>query len=201
MDMKRITLLLALCTVALPSFALNRSRTQPRTGDHIGILRASERYLRGADGSVAATVSDYLTEELQAGGFDAFQMNATYEDVRQRDENPPDYYVEIVGADAATSHRGGVDLESDSVDVNLALVFSHVAAAVNVYDGRTLELLDTYDLRRDSRAVLPTSVGVGTRHLFARIGLSVINYARYRSTAHEVARDAARRIAGLNDAK
>ncbi|MEO8036701.1 MAG: hypothetical protein ABI837_19860, partial [Acidobacteriota bacterium] len=186
--MKRLVLLAAFLGLAAPVFAINTTRTQPHAGDRIGILRMPDRYMTGSDGSVAATVGSYLVSELREGGFDAFETRMTYDDLRRNDAENATFYVEIVAADAASREHGGVDIADNRIDVNLALVVAHVAAAVRVYDGRTLELLDTYDLRQDNRAVLPTAVGLGGRHAFVRFAIPFIQYARFRSAAHDVAR-------------
>lgn len=197
--MKKLLILAALLGLAAPVFAINTSRSHLRPGDRIGILRMPDRYMTGSDGAVAATVSGYLASELRDGGFDAYESRMTYEDLRRNDPENATYYVEIVAADAASREHGAVDVAGEGLDVNLALVVAHVAAAVRVYDGRSLELLDTYDLRQDNHAVLPTAVGLGGRHAFVRFAIPFIHYARFRAAAHDVARDAAKRISDTRD--
>jgi hypothetical protein len=189
---KRLPLLLCLLA-ALPAFALNRS---PRRGDRIGLLQMSERYSQGAERSVAQTVQRDLQEELRAYGFDAFDARLTYDDLSRRDPANADFYVEVVSSDAANRPVGGVATGAGNIGVEVSVVVSRVAAEVRLYDGRTLEVIERYDLHQNRTAILPTAVGIGGRSVWAYIALPFIHYGQYRSAAHEVAREAAARIAG-----
>jgi len=81
-------------------------------------------------------------------------------------------------------------------DLRHELVLGEVAAEVRLYDGRTLNQIARYDLHKRNMAVVPMSIGIGGRSLSAWIALPFVQYGQYRAAAHEVARQAAERIAG-----
>ncbi|PYL83876.1 MAG: hypothetical protein DMF17_12285 [Verrucomicrobia bacterium] len=83
----------------------------------------------------------------------------------------------------------------DGIAVEVAVVVGRVAAEVRLYDGRTLNIIESYDLHRDNTAVVPTGIGIAGRSIWAAIMLPFVQYSQYRSAAHEVAHQAALRIA------
>lgn len=179
--MKRMALLFL---VTLPVFGLTRT---PAPGDRIGILSVSEEYPDGPEHSVATTLRNELRRELRARGFEAFNAN--------RDDERADYFVEIVSSGASDHPVAGIGAGIGAVGVDVSVVVARVAAELRVYDGRTMEVIDRFDLRRKNTAVVPTGVGVGTRSVWAFIALPLVNHAQYRAAARAVARDAAERIA------
>jgi hypothetical protein len=190
--MKRFALLLCLLFV-VPLFGLTRL---PRPGDRIGVLQMSDRYAYGAEKSVAHTVQRDLQTELRALGFDVFEAPHTYDDLSRQDPGNADFYVKVVSSQATHRPVGGVATGAGRVGVEVGVVVSHVAAEVRLYNARTLDLVEHYDLRQSRTAVLPTAVGIGGRSIWAYIALPFIHWGQYRSAAHEVAREAAARIAG-----
>lgn len=156
----------------------------------------SDRYSRGAEQTVAKTVHNDLRRELRALGFDAFDARIRYDDLSRSEPADADFYVEIVSSHAVHRPVGGVATGVGSVGIEVAMVISRVAAEVRLYDARTLDLIERYDLQQNKTAILPTAVGVGGRSVWAYIALPFIHYGQYRAAAHEVARDAAARIAG-----
>lgn len=164
-------------------------------GDRIGVLRMSSRYAEGADETVATTLQKDLRRELRAVGFDAFDARASYDDLSRGSVSHADYYVEVVSSDADNRSVGGGGAAIGRVAVDIDVVVSRVAAEIRVYDGRTLELVDRFDLRNRRTAVVPTGIGVGHRFVWAFIALPLVQYGQYRSAAHEIARQAAERIA------
>jgi hypothetical protein len=190
--MKRF-LLLGLLLVATPVFAINTSIL--RRGDRVGVLRMSERFDVASEETVARTIESDLPRALRDRGFDAFDAHATYDDVRRGDGAGAAYYVEVVGARAGDREAVGVGVGAENVYASIGVVVSRVAAEVRLYDGKTLELVDRWDLSKKSTAVVPTSVGIGGRFVWAAIALPFVHYGQYRSAAHDVARQAAERIA------
>jgi len=186
--MRRVVILLALVALAF--------RVPPRPGARIGVLRMSDEFTYGAERTVARTVQTDLRAELRDLGFDAFDTRRTYDDLARDGGPEADLYVEVISSQAMNHPVAGAGAGAGSIGVGMAVVVSQVAAAVRVYDGRTLQLLDTYDLQQKNTAVVPTSIGFGGRFFWARIPLPFIGYAQYRSAAHAVAREAAARIAG-----
>ncbi len=179
--MKRLALLLF---VSLPVFGFIRS---PAAGDRIGVLQNAEE-----DGGSALRKD--LQRELRARGFEAFDAQGTFEDV-QRDGASADYYIEIVSNGSASQPVGGIGTAIGAVGVDVSVVVARVAAELRIYDGRTMELVDRFDLYRRNTAVVPTAVGVSTRTVWAFIALPFVNHAQYRAVTRAIARDAAERIA------
>src|ERR1041385_1015528 len=136
--MKRL-LLLGLLLAATPLFAINT--TVLRRGDRIGVLRMSERF-DGSEQTVATAIESVLPRALHERGFDAFDAQRTFEDVRNGDAPPAAFYVEVVGARAPARGAAGIGVAAENVGTTLGVVVSRVAAEVRLYDGKTLELVD-----------------------------------------------------------
>lgn len=190
--MKKILPLL-LCAIAIPALALT---TTPRPGDRVGVLRMSDRFAYGAEQTVASTIQNDLRRELHDLGFKAFDARITYNELLRRGPGEADYYVEVVSAYAAGRPVGAVGAAIDGLAVEMGLMVSNVAAEVRLYDGRTLNLVESYDLARRNTAVVPTGIGIAGRSIFAAIMLPFVQWGQYRSAAHDFAHQAALRIAG-----
>ncbi len=188
--MKRLIVLVSALAMAVPVVAFNTSLTR---GDRVGVLRPAVAYEDDAD--VARLVSSYLTAALRDRGLDAFDARLGFADLSVDGRVDADYYVEVVGGDGDSQPYGGVGVGSRSVGVDVALVVSRIATKMRVYSGKTLELVDEYDLQRRSTTLMPTSIGIGGRHLGLWVALPFVQYARYRSAARAVAYDAAQKIA------
>ena len=190
--MKRL-LLLGLLLIATPVFAINTSLLH--RGDRIGVLRMSERFDAASEQTVANAIENALPRALRGRGFDAFTTDRTYDDVRNGDGPNAAFYVEVVGARVGDHEALGVGVGADNVYASIGVVVSRVAAEVRLYDGKTFELIDRFDLSKKSTAVVPTSVGIGGRYFWAALALPFVHYGQYRSAAHDVARQAAEAIA------
>jgi hypothetical protein len=188
---KRILLLTFAMTV--PAFGLTMT---PRPGDRVGVLRISGRFAYRAERSVASTVQNDLRGELRDLGFDAFDARTTYDELLRNGPGGADYYVEVLSGYASGRPMGAVGAAVGDVALEVGVVISRVAAQVRLYDGRTLNVVETYDLQKDSTAVVPTGVGIGGRSIWAAIMLPFVQYGQYRTAAHAVAHQAALRIAG-----
>ena len=192
--MKRLVPILLVAFLAVPAFAIVTDRAPvPRAGDRIGILTMPARYAEGSNGAIVNHVRRYLREELRDAGFDAYDAARTYDDLDRREQNA-DYYIEIVGADGNSQDHGLGGIQTREGGIDVALMVARVAGAIRVYDGHTLELLHTYDLKGKCRAVVPTDVNIGTRGLFVWLALPFIEHAQYRAAAHDAARDAVQMI-------
>lgn len=190
--MKR--LLPGLCLFFLASSAL---AFQPNagSGNRIGVLRMQHDWDRRDESAVADGVTRGLREELRQRGFDAFDTRMTIDDVRHSERAiDADFLVEIASSSDAGS-VGGVDVGGADFGVEMSVVVARVAAQLRVYDGRTLELIQTFDLHKSSTAVLPTAIGIGGRHAYGWIALPFVHWAQLRSAARATARDAAARVA------
>jgi len=193
--MKRPLLILVALVFTVPVFAVTGSST-PAAGSRIGVLRMSDRYSYGAEQTIATTVQTELRNELRARGFEAFDAQTTLDELSRGKADNADYYVEIVSSRGTNDQYGSVDVAAGAVGAELSIITSRVAAEVRLYDGKSLELVDPFDLHDDRTALLPTSVGVGGRHVFAAIAIPFVGYAQYRRAARVVARHAATLIAG-----
>jgi hypothetical protein len=189
---RRLVLVLV-AAITVPAFALT---SPPHPGDRIGVLRSSADYDYRAEHIVANTVQIDLRRELRKLGFDAFDTRLTYDTMLRSGPGNADFYVEVVSGSAADRPIGGVGGSAGGVAVEVAVVVAWVAAEVRLYDARTLNLVERYDLQKKKTAVVPTAIGVGGRSVWAAIFLPLVQYGQYRAAAHDVARQAAVRIAG-----
>ena len=191
--MKRALATLVLLLGATPLLAINTAIL--RRGDRIGVLRMSEQFDAASERTVANAIESALPRALRDRGFDAFDAQRTYDDLRRGDDGGAAYYVEVVGAHAGDRERAAVDVGVENLYASIGVVVSRVAAEVRLYDGRTLELVDRWDLSKKSTAVVPTSVGVGGRFVWASFALPFVHYGQYRTAARDVAAQAAKQIA------
>jgi hypothetical protein len=187
--MKRAALLLLL---ALPMFAITGTPSGKR-GLRVGVLRSAGVW-QGDELIAATDVERETTAQLRRSGVEAWDTSRTIEMIRDEDLHDADLFVEISGGDARVHQVGDVGVGDRHVSATLGVLMSKVAAEVRVYDGRTLELIDQYDLSRRKTAVVPTSIGFGTRDLFAYAALPIFRHVQYRSAVREVAEEAAKRI-------
>lgn len=186
--MKRGLLLLL---IALPAFGLTKPIAR---GDRIAVLRISDEFAHDVERNVAATLQKELRRELQARGFEAFDAEMTFEEARG--EAPAaDYYVEIVSGRTADREAGGIGAAVGAVGVDIGIMTARVAAELRLYDAKTMEMIDRFELAKRNTAVVPTGVGIGRRSVWAYIALPFIQHAQHRSALHAIARDAAERIA------
>jgi hypothetical protein len=190
--MKRL-LPLVLLLAATPLFAINTATL--RLGDRIGVLRMPAQFDAATERAVASTIEEDLPRVLHKRGFEAFDTQRTYDDARNGDAPPAAFYVEVVGARAGDREAAGVGIGAGNVYTTVGVVVSRVAAEVRLYDGKTLALIDRWDLSKKSTTVAPTSVGLGGRFVWAELALPFVRYGQYRNAAHDVAREAAARIA------
>lgn len=191
--MKRPAVGLLLLLVSAPLLALNTNVL--RRGDRIGVLRMSDQFDADMERAVVRTLESDLPRALRARGFDAFDARLTYDDLRRGDAGGAAYYVEVVSARAGEREAAGIGAGVGGVYTTVSVVVARVAAEVRLYDGKSLALIDRFDLSEKRTSVAPTSVGLGGRYLWAELALPFMQYGQYRSAAHDVARQAAERIA------
>jgi hypothetical protein len=191
MRMKRLPILFTLLVTATSAFAFDASRGRV---DRIGVLATEDIEGRPDRG---AMVRSYLAGALRGRGLDAFNVNYTYDDLVRDGRSEADLYVELVG-DADERGYGGVGVGGNHGGVDLAVIRNYTSAWVRVYDGRTFQIIDTFDLSKESTAVVPTAIGVGGRHVGLWIALPFVQYARHRAAARAVASAAANLIAEVS---
>ena len=185
--MKRllIALLLLVPGVAL---AFDHTPSAPR----VGVLREVGERIH-EDALVADSVHRYLRQELRERGLDAFDVGLTYAEAVEDQYADADYLIELLTASDGGEY-GGVGVGGPHGAVELSLSVARVLAEIRVYDGRTFELLATEDLRKKSKAVLPSYVSIGGRRSWLSLAVPIAQWAQYRRVAREAARDAADRV-------
>lgn len=176
--MKR-TVLFALCVfAALPALAI---RTESRA---VRICVLAET----TDG-----VPSLLGSALRERGVNAFSRLGSIRDAERGDVPDADYYVEIVDPREVSSAAGGAGIGVGPASVEVAAVVGSASAEMRLYDARTLALIDSCRLERESARLAPTAIGLGGRSLFAWIPLPLPRHGA-RSAARAVASAAADRI-------
>lgn len=174
---------------ATPLLGFDATPVKPR----IGIVRAPATYRFERGEYVQNAVRKALRDELRRHGYDAFTAEATLAQMAAHEDRTADLLIEIVGQSDVEDY-GGVGVGGRHADVSLGVLVSRVAADVNIYDGETLELIASDSLMKRSTTVVPTSIGIGDRHLFAVIALPFLERAQVRSVARAAARELASRV-------
>ncbi|MGZ8851585.1 MAG: hypothetical protein ACXW3E_14830 [Thermoanaerobaculia bacterium] len=191
--MKRVLVSACLCfAVAVSAFAIDVS---VKLGDRIGVLTTSERHAYDTERRVEDAVQNSLREELNARGFDAFRAGLTYDELRRDDRANADFYVEIVSSHGDSNLMGGVAVGGGPVVAEIGVLVAKVAAEMRLYDGKTLELIDRFDLQQRRTTLAPTGIGIQRVPFVGWIAVPLVQRAQYRAAARGVARDAADRIA------
>ena len=190
--MKRVLIAVACSVMALSAMAIN---TEVKHGDRIGVLMISQRNAPTTDVRIAEAVLNYLRDELQTRGFDAFRVPATVDTLRLDERPTANYYVEILESHADTSAVGGVGVSAGPVGGEIGMVVGHVAAVMRVYDAKTMSVVDEFDLSQKHKTVAPTGVGIRGFPIVAWIAVPIAQHTQIRAATHAVAREAADRIA------
>ena len=179
--------------IAVPAFSFVAT---PQPGDRIGVLRISGHFDSRTERSVVGTIQGSLVGELKGMKFKAFDAGITFDELSKKGPGDADFYVEVVSGGADGHQAGNIGVGISHVAVQIGVVVAQVAAQVRVYDGHTLNELATFDLQKDSTAVVPTGIGIAGYQIFAAIALPIFQYGQYKMAAHQVAYEAALRIAG-----
>jgi hypothetical protein len=192
--MRRAAAVLGLLFFATPLFAFTGTPSGKRAL-RVGVLHTSDRWAEASYDSAAAAIEHEMAQQLRKAGLDAWDTHCTLEQIDGREDREADLYIEVSGGDARLREIGGIDIGTRHVATSIGVVVSKIAAEVRLYDGRSFELIDRFDLARSRTAVVPTSIGFGDRGIFAFAVLPVIDHFQYRAAVRDVAEDAARRIA------
>lgn len=191
--MKRTLLAFLLLAAALPVAAIN---TRLGPGDRVCVLQVRQR--GDFDDRLAQAIRDRLENALRQRGFHTVESNATLDDVRSNPHLAADYFVEIVSADSDAYPTGGVAVGAGHVGIDVSVIVSRVAAELRIYDGRTLELLETRPLHRQNVTVAPSGVGIGSYHASIWVALPFVEWARYRSAVRAVVEQAAATVSDVS---
>jgi len=190
--MKRLVIAVALLLLPIAAQAFNPDKPQTI---RIGILR-NVSYLNDHAGGPVRSIPNALRDELRRAGFDAFTLDATFDDLERRDDRDADFYVEVAAANHYDNVYGGVDIYGRNGGIGIGVVQTNIAARINVYDGATLEVFARFDVDKSNAMVAPTYAGIGGRHAGIWLGLQLpLGYMQSRNTARAVAKTAAANIA------
>jgi hypothetical protein len=190
--MRRLAIPLLLVTLAANAYAID---TRTSAGQlRIAILDTSERLIDARANDTALLVRGAIRNALRERGFDAFTVREHYDDL-VRGRTDADYYVEIVSSSSESHPVGGVAIPvGGSIGAEIDVLVSRLAAEVRLYDGKTLDEVRTFDLRRRQTTVAPAAVIV-SRPLWAFVALPLVDWARARAAARGLGTDAAAQIA------
>lgn len=177
--MRRLSLVLAVLLVSLlaaNAFAIDTQRRAVR----IGILAP-------ADSRTAELVRGAIRNALRHRGFDAFDARDT--------GDAADYFVDLLASRGDARPVAGVAVPiAASVGVEWEILVDRIAADVRLYDGRTMDEIRTFDLRRRTASVAPSAVFV-SRNIWAAVALPVFEWTAHRGVVRELGEEAAARIA------
>src|SRR6185503_10170615 len=147
----------------------------------IALLAAPEEWADRRDAQTADLVRNLLRGELRELGYDAFITADRVTDLGDPDTPQADYYLDVAGiADGHPVGAVGFPVGRHA-GAEVGVFVSHVAASVNVYDGRTLDLIRTIDLQKRKTSVAPTAIGIGGRWLWAAIAVPIVEWSQYRA--------------------
>lgn len=187
-SMRPAALAFVLFAVAAAAPAFDASR-----GARIAVLDSSASYA-GAELYVSAFVERQLCDELRERGFDAFEIRTPIDRLTPFDAVNADYYLEIQGSGGGASPVADASIGLGSVAVDLGLVVSHVATRVRLYDGKTLEMVRTFDLSKSSTSLVPIGIGGWSRSVFFSLAAPA-RWLHDRTAMRGIARDAATAVA------
>jgi hypothetical protein len=177
--MKRSLLALCLLLLATSAFAFDSTKSATRIG-----------VLRGFDGD--SRITRALVNELRGRGFDAFDADRTYDELLDQEAvQIADYVVEIRNSEPRTTDNGGVGISTRHADVEVGIVTSTMNAELRVYDGASMELVATSDLKKRATSLMPTGVGIGGGVFYAYVALPIFERVQHRNVAKKVVREAA----------
>lgn len=178
---------LALLLVAVPAFALTTRRPT------IALLDLSPRYEMRVDAFGA--MRDSLKVSLTRHGFDAYTTSDRYEEIERFRDGNADYYLEIIGSEREAHSNGGGGVGVGPVDVGVTAVKNRHFLELRVYDGRSLDVLRTYQLDASTTSLVPSLLGVRGYNFFVSLFVAPwTDRAQAQHTIDRVTREAAARI-------
>jgi hypothetical protein len=156
--------------------------------ERVLLLDAKAPYDRGG---LRTALLKQMGDDLRDKGFEVFETDSRFHELTREDVAGADYLIELAGERAHSADYGGVGVGVRHADIGLSIVGSRVVARLLVYDAPTMELLGERTLTQSASALLPSSVGFGSRMLYAFVGLPLIESAQHRSLARSIGREAA----------
>jgi hypothetical protein len=141
-------------------------------------------------GGLRTALFRQLRDDLREKGFEVFETELRFHELMREDVAGADYLIDLAGERAHSADYGGVGVGMRHADVGLSIVGSRVMARLLVYDAPTMQLLGERTLTQSASALLPSSIGFGSRMLYAFVGLP-IESAQHRSLARSIGQQAA----------
>lgn len=196
--MKRLIVLSALLFSASSALAFDDRRpVQQQIAHTIAVVAPVRDVMHGRESAIAY-VGSYLRDALRREGFSAELVRGTVEDLERRRGREHDIVIELAWGESDGGAWGGVGtggrVGSVGVGAEVSVVTARVGAEFRIYEGRSLELLDRFDLASFASGPALTGVGVGDRHGYLFLNLPFFQRAPYRRAARQVANEAAERI-------
>ena len=188
--MKRTAGLLLLLVVAAPLSAFNKDLDHARIG--IVMTRPGEGWAE--DEEFARQLESRIARELAKRGYQAEQTRSTIDEEARADSPRYDLYVEIASASARHDEMGSVGVGDGHVGADISVVQSRAVAVMRIYDGQSLETIETNEIVKKATGVTPTGISIGGRHGGLWIALPFVRYTRQRALMQSMAEEAASQI-------
>ena len=189
--MRKSLAIVAVSLFAASAFALNVHKLSEHA--RIDVLATPDRYLYGHEQRLNRIMQKSLTEELTSAGFNAAVTRNTYDELERAEETNADYYVEVVYTDVTGRPIAEIST-GGPVGVDVGIESSRVRAEVRLYDGRTLEMLERFQLQQSRIVPVIEAVGVVSANIYVQAAIPFVRYAQLRSAIRAVAQQGAERI-------
>ncbi len=194
MKQRLVLFALVLCATIPSAFAFDGDRSS-------FLIRSSTASELRESAATRSRLTRALQAELARAGFDV-----NIDDVKRgaRRSRIFDYIIEVGISDSARTPLGGVSggtrIGSVGVATEVSMVRSEVAAEFRLYDGKTEELIDTFELSAEASAPALTGLGVGDPYGFVFINIPWFSRGPSREATRRLAREAVEVIADSSQA-
>ncbi len=188
--MKQAFALLLFLVSSMPVSAFNTDLDHARIG--IVMTKPGEGWPEDQD--FARQLESRIARELAKRGYQAEQTRSTIDDEARSGSPRYDLYVEIASASARHDAMGGVGVGDGHVGADISVVQSRAVAVMRIYDGQSLQTVETNEIVKKSTGVAPTAISIGGRHGGFWIALPFVRYTRQRALMQSMAEEAVSQI-------
>ncbi len=188
--MKRLALLLLSLAAALPLSAFNKDLDHAR----IGIVMSRQGDDWAGDEEFGRQLETRIARELERRGYQAERTRSTIDDEARADSPRYDLYIEIASASERHDAVGGIDVGDRNVGADISVVQSRAVAVMRIYDGESLQTVETSEIVKKATGVAPTAISIGGRHGGLWIALPFVRYTRQRALIQSMAEEAVSQI-------
>lgn len=135
-------------------------------GDRIAVLVVQEDGARLTHDDLGELIGRVTARRLEKEGFATVLLPRSADELVAdglKDAVGAAWILEIAWSDGRARTWGGIAGGTEGVGAEVGVVTAHLAAEIRLYDARTLEMVDRFEV--DSRATTPalTGIGVGGR--------------------------------------